>query len=53
MTVISIVIGAFGTVSRNLEKKLDEIEIGRLIEATQTIALLLKSSAGLKKVAVI
>ena len=40
MTIIPIVIGAFGTVTTWLSKGLDELEIGGRVKTIQTIALL-------------
>ena len=38
VTVIPIIVGALGTVPKNLEKRLDEEEIRERIETIQTIA---------------
>ena len=38
VTIISIVIGAFGTVTKGLLKGLDDIEIGEREETIQTTA---------------
>ena len=40
VTVILIVIGAFGTVTQGLVKKLEELEIRTRLEIIQTTALL-------------
>ena len=40
VTIISIVISAFGTTSRGLLKGLEDLEIGSRVETTQTTALL-------------
>ena len=40
MTIIPIVIGAFGTVTKGLLKGLDDLEVGGRVETTQTTALL-------------
>ena len=40
VTVIPIVIGAFGTVTKGLFKGLDDLEVGRRVETIQTTALL-------------
>ena len=40
VTVITIVIGAIGTISKGLEKVLEELEIKRRPETTDTTALL-------------
>ena len=41
--MITIVVRALVTVPKNLEKRLDELEIGEKIETTQTTALLISS----------
>ena len=38
MTVLPIVVGAFGTVPKGLERRLEELEISGRIEANQTTA---------------
>ena len=40
MTIIPIVIGAFGTVTKGLLKGLEDMEVGGRMETTQTTALL-------------
>ena len=40
VTVIPIVIGAFGTVTKRLLKGLDDLEVGGGVETIQTTALL-------------
>ena len=40
MSIISIVIGAFATVSEGLLKGLEDLEVGRRVETIQTTALL-------------
>ena len=40
MTIIPIVIGAFGTVTKELSKGLEDLEVGRRVETIQTTALL-------------
>ena len=40
VTIIPIVIGAFGTVIKGLLKGLEDLEVGDLVETIQTIALL-------------
>ena len=40
MTIIPIVIGAFGTVTKGLQKGLEDWEAGGLVETIQTTALL-------------
>ena len=40
VTIIPIVIGAFGTVTKGLLKGLEDLEVGRRLEAVQTTALL-------------
>ena len=40
MTVIPIVIGALGTISKGLERRLEELEIGGRAETIQTRGLL-------------
>ena len=39
VTIIPIVIGAFGTVTKGLLKELEDLKAGRRVEITQTIAL--------------
>ena len=39
-TIIPIVIGAFGTVTKGLLKRLGDLEVGGRVETIQTIALL-------------
>ena len=39
-TIIPIVIGAFGTVTKGLLKGLEELEVGGRVETVQTTALL-------------
>ena len=40
VTIIPIVIGAFGTVTKGLLKGLDDLEVGGQVETIQTTALL-------------
>ena len=40
MTIVPIVIGAFGTVTKGLLKGLEDLEVGGRVETTQTTALL-------------
>ena len=40
MTIIPIVIGAFGTVTKGLLKVLEDLEVGGRVETIQTTALL-------------
>ena len=40
VTIISIVIGAFGTVTKGLLKGLEDLEVGRRVETIQTTTLL-------------
>ena len=40
VTIIQIVIGAFGTVTKGLLKGLEDLEVGGRVETIQTIALL-------------
>ena len=40
VTIIPIVIGAFGTVTKGLLKGLEDLEVGGQVESIQTIALL-------------
>ncbi len=40
VTILLIVIGAFGTVTKGLLKRLQDLEVGRLMETIQTTALL-------------
>ena len=40
MTIVPIVIGAFGTVTKGLLKGLDDLEFGGRVETIQTTALL-------------
>ena len=40
MTIISIVIGAFGAVTKVLLKGLDDLEVGERVETIQKTALL-------------
>ena len=40
MTIIPIVIGAFGTVTKGLLKSLKDLEVGNRVETIQTTALL-------------
>ena len=43
VTIILIVIGAFGTVTKGLLKGLEDLEVGRWVETIQTTALLRKA----------
>ena len=38
VTIIPIVIGAFGTVTEGLLKGIEDLEVGRLVETIQTTA---------------
>ena len=40
VTIISIVIGAFGTVTKGLLKGIEDLEVGGRVETFQTTALL-------------
>ena len=40
VTIVPIVIGAFGTVTKGLLNGLEELEVGRRVETIQTTALL-------------
>ena len=40
MTIIPIVISAFGTVTKGLQKGLEDLEVGGHVETIQTTALL-------------
>ena len=40
MTIIPIVIGAFGIVTKELLKGLDDLEVGGRVETIQTIVIL-------------
>ena len=40
VTIVPIVIGAFGTITKGLLKGLEDLEIGRRVETIQTTALL-------------
>ena len=40
VTIIPIVIGAFGTITKGLVKGLEDLEVGGLVETIQTTALL-------------
>ena len=40
VTIILIVIGAFGTVTKGLLKGMEDLEVGDLVETIQTTALL-------------
>ena len=40
VTIIPIVIGAFGTVTKGLPKGLEDLEVGRRVETIQTTTLL-------------
>ena len=44
MTIIPIVIGAFGTVTKGLLKGLEELVVGGRVETIQTTALLRTAS---------
>ena len=43
VTIVPIVISAFGTVTKGLLKRLEDLEVGRRVETTQTITLLRKA----------
>ena len=49
VTIIPIVIGAFGTVTKGLLKGLEDLEVGGRVETIKTTALL-KSDRILRKV---
>ena len=40
MTIIPIVIGAFGTITKGLLKDVEDVEVGRRVETIQMTALL-------------
>ena len=40
MTIIQFVIGAFGTVTKGLQKGLEDLEVGGRVETIQTTTLL-------------
>ena len=40
VTIVRIVIGALGTISKGLLKGLEDLEVGRRVETIKTIALL-------------
>ena len=40
VTIIPIVVGAFGTVTKGLLKGLEDLEVGRRVETIQTTTLL-------------
>ena len=40
VTIVSIVIGAFGTITKGLLKGLEDLEVGRRVETIQMTALL-------------
>ena len=40
VTIVPIVIGAFGTVTKGLLKRLEDLEVGGRVETIQTTALL-------------
>ena len=42
VTIIPIVIGAFGTVTKELLKGLEDLEVGRRVETIQTILRILR-----------
>ena len=41
VTIVSIVIGAFGTITKELLKGLEDVEVGGRVETIQTTALLI------------
>ena len=43
LTIIPIVIGAFGTVTKRLQKGLEDLEVGGRVETIQTTVLLRKA----------
>ena len=49
MTIVPIVIGAFGTVTQGLLKGLEDFEVSKRVETIQTTALL-KTARILKRV---
>ena len=49
VTIVPIVIGAFGTVTKGLLKGLEELEVGGRVETMQTTALL-KTAGILRRV---
>ena len=40
VTIVPIVIGAFGTITKGLLKELEDLEVGGRVETIQTITLL-------------
>ena len=40
MTIVLIVIGAFGTITKGLLKSLEDLEVGGRVETIQTTALM-------------
>ena len=52
VTIVPIVIGAFGTVTKGLSKSLQDLEVGGRVETIQTTALLKKSPGDLRRLAV-
>ena len=40
VTIVPIVVGAFGTITKGLLKDLEDLEVGGRVETIQTIALL-------------
>ena len=49
VTIIPIVIGAFGTVTKRLLKSLEDLEVGSRVETIQTTALL-KTARTLRRI---
>ncbi len=49
MTIVPIVIGPFGTVTKGLLKGLEDMEVGERVETIQTTALL-KTARTLRRV---
>ena len=49
VTIVPIVIGAFGTITKGLLKGLEDLEVGGRVETIQTTALL-KTARNLRRV---
>ena len=49
MTLMSIVIGALGTITKRLRQGLEDLEIRGRVETTQTIALLIEIDQNTEK----
>ena len=52
VTIIPIVIGAFGTVAKGLFKGLEDLEVGGGVDTIQTTAYTVKSPGDLRRLAV-